>query len=184
MPSRSVGSRRGRPYVLLPAVLIALVPLGAGAEPQPFSSRHSGGHAVDPMGRCTDPTDPLDTTETMSITGEGHASHLGPVKVFQDHCVDLAGDDPLAFSDGEFVMTSADGHDSIRGTYEGRLRPTATEHVFEIDATFVITGGTGRFEGAVGGGGAGGTTDLVTSHIELDGYIELAESLGDEATLL
>lgn len=169
----------------LPAALALGLLLGGGfsptaAEDLPFRSRHSGAHQQDPNGRCKDPNDLLDTSSTMSLSGAGHALHLGRINVEQDHCVNLLGPDPLAFTDGRFTLTAANG-DTVTGTYGGRLQPTGTPNLFAIDATFLITGGTGRFAGASGGGIATGMTDLLTSEIELAGRVSLAPVMELEA---
>jgi hypothetical protein len=165
---------KGRlPTALALGLLLAWTSSLTAAEDLPFRSRHSGAHQQDPNGRCKDPNDPLDDRSTMSLSGAGHALHLGRIKVEQSHCIDLTGPDPLAFTDGLFTLTAADG-DTVTGTYGGRLQPTVTPNLFYIDGTFLITGGTGRFAGASGGGAATGMTDLLTSEIELAGHFSFA----------
>ena len=77
----------------------------------------------------------------------GTLSHLGLAKLHTTHVPDLATG---ALNDGEFTIVAANG-DEIRGTYEG----AATYDALRADlvhgaATFVISGGTGRFAGATG----------------------------------
>lgn len=155
------------------ALLLAWTSGATAGEELVFRSRHSGSHQQDPNGRCKDPNNLLDDRSTMSLTGAGHALHLGRIKVQQSHCIDLTSPDPLAFTDGVFTLTAANG-DTVTGTYGGRLQPTVTPDLFYIDGTFVITGGTGRFAGASGGGAATGMTDLLTSEIELAGRFSVA----------
>lgn len=163
---------RCRPLVLALALLLAWSSTAFAAEDLPFRSRHSGAHQQDPDGRCKDPDALLNTRSTMSLRGTGHALHLGSIAVEQDHCVDLTGPDPLAFTEGRFTLTASSG-DTLAGTYQGRLQPTVTPNLFYIDGTFLFTGGTGRFADASGGGAATGMTDLLTSEIELEGYLSL-----------
>lgn len=96
---------------------------------------------------------------TNVISGTGQLTHLGHFMTAQSHCVDLTGPDPLAFTNGIFTFTAANG-DTIFGTYSGRLVPTATPGLFQLDGEFVIEGGTGRFTDASGGGDATGEVNL------------------------
>jgi hypothetical protein len=97
---------------------------------------------------------------TVEIHGTGKATHLGQLTDDQSHCVDPAS---LAFTDGEFTFTAANG-DQIRGTYFGELVPLDPP-LFTIDGHFTITGGTGRFAGATGGGDASGVQNLATGDV-------------------
>jgi hypothetical protein len=47
--------------------------------------------------------------------------------------------------------------------YSGRLVPTATPGLFEVDGMFMIEGGTGRFVNASGGGDAGGEVKVTVN---------------------
>ena len=96
---------------------------------------------------------------TNAISGTGQITHLGRFTTAQSHCVDLTGTDPLAFTDGIFTFTAANG-DTIFGIYSGRLVPTATPGLFQVDGEFTIEGGTGRFANASGGGDASGEVNL------------------------
>lgn len=77
----------------------------------------------------------------------GTLSHLGLARLHTTHVPNLATG---ALEDGTFTIVAANG-DEIRGTYQG----TATYDALRADlvhgaATFVISGGTGRFAGATG----------------------------------
>jgi len=77
----------------------------------------------------------------------GTLSHLGLAQVKTRHIPNL---ETGALEQGTFTIVAANG-DEIRGTYEG----TATYDAVRADlvhgaATFVISGGTGRFDGATG----------------------------------
>lgn len=93
----------------------------------------------------------------ISLVGAGQATHLGLFTETQSHCVNLA---TLDFSQGQFTFTGANG-DTVSGTYSGHLVPAGPTTV-TIYGVFVLTGGTGRFTGATGGGLATGTLDLVS----------------------
>jgi hypothetical protein len=93
----------------------------------------------------------------VALVGTGHATHMGRFTETQTHCVNPTTGE---FSSGQFTTTGANG-DAIFGTYSGHVVPT-TATTGAIYGVFVITGGTGRFVGATGGGGATGTLDFVT----------------------
>ncbi|MDQ4044629.1 MAG: hypothetical protein M3173_04170 [Chloroflexota bacterium] len=106
---------------------------------------------------------------TIEITGPGMATHMGSFTTEQSHCVDPTADDPLAFSDGQYTFTDADGS-SISGRYNGRLIPTETTGVdglYLIEGRWTIDEGTGRFEGATGAGVADGLQNLTTGEASL-----------------
>jgi hypothetical protein len=105
---------------------------------------------------------------TVHIEGTGTATHLGSLTTVQSHCVEPPS---LAFTNGEFTLTAANG-DQLFGTYEGEFLPLEPP-VFTLDGRFTFTGGTGRFDGATGGGDASGTQDLATgaATVVLEGSI-------------
>jgi hypothetical protein len=100
------------------------------------------------------------------VTGSGHSTHMGKVDIWQHHFVNII---TMTFYDGTFVWTASNG-DKIEGSYYGSLIPTSAG--FEIYGSFTIDGGTGRFAGASGGGGASGMQyNDNTAELELDGTI-------------
>jgi hypothetical protein len=62
---------------------------------------------------------------------------------------------------GGGTWAAANG-DAVSFTFAGQFVPTVTPGVLENVETFELTGGTGRFEGATGGGVAGGLLDADT----------------------
>ncbi len=102
------------------------------------------------------------------VNGGGHATHLGRFSTSQYHCLDPA--DPLAFTEGVFTFTAANG-DTVFGTYAGRFIPTTVEGVSTVDGTFTFTGGTGRFAGASGGGLATGSGTATGGTVFLNGSL-------------
>ena len=94
---------------------------------------------------------------TIQITGTGTSTHLGKFTTVQSHC---AAPPSLDFTLGEFTLTAANG-DQVFGTYEGEFLPLEPP-LAAIDGALTFTGGTGRFEGATGGGDASGVQNLAT----------------------
>jgi hypothetical protein len=84
------------------------------------------------------------------VLGTGAASHIGAMTSRSIDCVNL---DPatgvFSFSSTNIVLTAANG-DQVFGIYEGTVDPTTAIGV--ITGRFTITGGTGRFLNASGGG--------------------------------
>ena len=126
----------------------------------PFKGVFSGTGTAVTGGRCP--------VLTVQILGTGHATHLGRLTTNQSHCADPTS---LEFTSGEFTLTAANG-DQLIGAYSGEFIPLEPP-LFSIDGQFTFTGGTGRFDGATGGGGASGVQNLVTGEatVELVGSI-------------
>jgi hypothetical protein len=105
---------------------------------------------------------------TVHIEGTGTATHLGSLTTVQSHCVEPSS---FAFTNGQFTITAANG-DQLFGIYQGEFLPLEPP-VFTLDGRFTFTGGTGRFDGATGGGDASGTQDLATgaATVVLEGSI-------------
>jgi len=79
----------------------------------------------------------------------GTVSHLGLSRLYTTHVPNL---ETGQLTDGTFELVAANG-DRIQGTYTGAAAYDA-EHPDELahgTATFVVSGGTGRFSGATGG---------------------------------
>lgn len=104
---------------------------------------------------------------TVSIAGPGTSTPGGALTTVQSHCINPAGANPLLFDGGVYTFTYSGGR-SITGTYSGTMVPTASPTVFALDGAFTITGGTGEFAGATGGGDASGTTDVVSGAATLN----------------
>ena len=102
----------------------------------------------------------------VTTSGSGESTHMGRTIISQQMTVDTIA---LTFYDGVFVCTAANG-DTINGGYSGYLVPTSAG--LEIHGVLTIDGGTGRFEGATGGGIASGMQfpDL-TAELIIDGAI-------------
>ena len=138
---------------------LAAVPAQAGQVMLPFKASYAG---------YFEPT-LIDVDPGFLVFAEGQATHLGRFDAEQSHKV---GPGPLDFSDGQYTFIAANG-DTIFGSYHGTLvlldEPAGA---VEFHGIWTIDGGTGRFEGATGGGTALGVglPDL-TFTLQLDGEI-------------
>jgi hypothetical protein len=159
------------------ATALALV-TGAGSTPPPTSAQGAGSnfHIVAP-GPVAFAFEPF-PCGGFRITGLAAASgtHVGSKGTMRaDEC--SRPDGPINHVDGQAVVT-ATGGDEIAIHYYGDAPAADASGAIHEDLTFVITGGTGHFEDATGGGRL--TTNgvinffgptLVTAH--LDGTIKL-----------
>lgn len=107
-----------------------------------------------------------------TIVGHGKDPQVGPVAFMGSDCITPSG--PLYnFSDGRITIVTKSG-ELIFANYSGQFVPTGegTKYVFN-NATFQITGGTGRYFRASGGGGFTGGEDMATGAgtIKLNGSI-------------
>ena len=107
-----------------------------------------------------------------TLVGHGIDPVLGPVAFMGNDCVTPNG--PLLnFSDGRITLLTKSG-EVIYANYSGQAVPTGEGNkVVYSNATFQITGGTGRYHRASGGGDFTGSQDLVTGAgtIKLSGKI-------------
>jgi len=155
---------RSRPHSLVAAAtLAAALAAPATAEPgprQPVPFRAS-----------------LSITETVAftfappcfaigaLTGTGIASQLGSVRAVSTDCINPIGmfdpNVPMSFhfaSTGTGLVIHAKG-EQIFASYSGTLQAQPSgPHA--VSGHFVITGGTGRYAGAVGGGTLSGYEDI------------------------
>ena len=102
-----------------------------------------------------------------TTTGTGKSTHMGQISIAANDCITPA-DNHYAFI-GKLTITTANG-DKISGS----LVPTDTVPVYSFsNATFQITGGTGRFSKASGNVELMGSQDIKTGEgkMEADGTI-------------
>lgn len=93
-----------------------------------------------------------------TITGTGTSSLVGPVSLAANDCITPVGND-LSF-EGKMIFTVLSG-DEIFADYYGLFIPTNIPSIFTLkDSFFNITGGTGNFLGAKGGGKLYGSEDI------------------------
>ena len=106
-----------------------------------------------------------------TTTGTGKSTHMGKISIAANDCITPA-DNHYAFV-GKLTITTANG-DKISGDYSGSLVPTDTVPVYSFsNATFQITGGTGRFSKTSGNVELQGSQDIKTGKgkMEADGTI-------------
>jgi hypothetical protein len=145
-------------WPVIVAVSVGVLPLvadRAAATERPFEARWDGN------AHLSDTEIPWITRNDE--TGEGEATHLGLFTWESVEYVDFSNFPVTISVTGQFVMTAADG-DRVYGTYETVGIPDLENGRLLIQGTFHVTGGTGRFAGASGGG-------------ELDAIAYLSEGL-------
>lgn len=96
-----------------------------------------------------------------TTTGTGQASGLGAVTGTGTDCIHASLKGRFSFRNGTMTIVTAAG-ERIRADYSGALTRTATARVYTIAGTYRITGGTGRFATASGGGALSGVENLFT----------------------
>jgi hypothetical protein len=110
-----------------------------------------------------------------TLVGHGNDPALGPVAFMGRDCVTPNGP-LLTFSDGRITLLTGSG-EVIYANYSGQAVPTGDGKVAFSNATFQITGGTGRYHRASGGGDFTGSQALLTGAgtIKLSGKITYRE---------
>lgn len=78
-------------------------------------------------------------------------SNLGDFVWSQVHCINPAQDAAFEFDFG--------GGDALLGAYSSISTPSATPGVFQVVGSYVVSGGTGSFQGYTGSMGSVGTLD-------------------------
>lgn len=115
----------------------------------------------------------------VNVVGKGTGTHLGEYTIVRRHC--FTPPDHPAFTgsvmhDGTFEITAANG-DKLWGTYSGGLEPTEFGENGPVRGILrgneVITGGSGRFEGAQGKLSSTADYDLVADegNFTIEGWI-------------
>lgn len=110
-----------------------------------------------------------------TLVGHGNDPALGPVAFMGKDCVTPNGP-LLTFSDGRITLLTKSG-EVIYANYSGQAVPSDPGKVVFSNATFQITGGTGRYHRASGGGDFTGSQELLTGAgtIKLSGKITYRE---------
>jgi hypothetical protein len=100
---------------------------------------------------------------TGALSGSGVATWMGNVTGTSQDCTNPIGPfSPTAsfqFASVNLVLNDASTGEQLTGTYSGTLTYTP-DAPHQISGNFVITGGTGRFAGATGGGTMSGYEDI------------------------
>lgn len=145
----------------------------------PFTVDYVGTYLYGPFGI---PTDKCDIN--VFVEGEGTGTHVGKSMIHFDFCVTpyFTPDGQLDHGDygnSDAYIVAANGDMlfvSVEGTvYPGRLDDHPEHVVSYWRDPFVITGGTGRFEGATGGGMTDdyNSSEDTNSHHHWEGTISL-----------
>ncbi|MFC4932808.1 hypothetical protein [Massilia sp. GCM10023247] len=146
--------------VARPAAVTLLLAASAGASAgdwvvEPIEVEGVLQEAVGPANRCL-------SKFGGTISGRGESKLMGGKVVFiGTDCITPVG--PLFnFSDGKFIVLTTSG-DQIFANYSGQFVPTGEGARYNFSgATFQVTGGTGKFARASGGGTFTGGEDMVT----------------------
>ncbi len=149
---------------LATVLMAALAASGAvaGPKPTPFEARLTLTESV--MFTGAPPCFAIGSTQAV-----GHATHLGKVTATSHDCINPQGvfnpSGPNSFSFSSLgagatglVFIAANG-DFLFVTYSG-LFTAQPSKPHRITGQFIITGGTGRFAGATGGGVLAGYEDI------------------------
>jgi hypothetical protein len=119
-------------------------PFGTNSANRPFKGSVTGEATFVPGTNCPN----FGGLRTDSAA-TGTASHLGRVSMTGQHCTPPPGQE---ITGGEMTLVAANG-DELYFEYSATGGPLPMPgEVIVIDTDFEITGGTGRFEGAQGGG--------------------------------
>ena len=135
-----------RILIMSVATMLALAisaPVAVQGTDHPFQGVvHGYGH-VEPDEACP----PVDLRSVVSTTG--YVNDLGMIELDWYNCTPAGAD--VEGIEMAFVTESGD---SVFATYEAHDAPAVGEDpmMMEITYDFAITGGTGQFEGATGGG--------------------------------
>lgn len=160
---------------LTAALLMALVwaaPAGAG-DAIPLKASAEGwvlGFNMDRdliEARCADPDN---TWAVSSFHGWGPTTHLGKTYSYAEHCSYI---EPFGtYGEGHLTLIAANG-DQLFATYGPGSSTFSDGPVVGFTDDFVFYDGTGRFEGATGGGTEVGWVNLDTGEfgVEMDGHI-------------
>jgi hypothetical protein len=111
----------------------------------------------------------------VQVAGSGQGTHVGWYTITRQHCFNPAEG---TFDDGSFELTAANGH-KISGTYSGfvagvvEFDDDGNPVVIIINATQVITGGSGRFANAQGQSELNSEFNLITQQgdFTMEGWI-------------
>lgn len=160
--------------VVRPAAAVLLLAASATASAQtssPFVLEGVLQETVGPSARCV-------SNFGGTIVGNGYSKAMNETVVFiATDCITPQG--PLFnFSEGKFIVMDKKG-DQLFANYSGQFVPTGdgTKFVFS-SASFQVTGGTGKYLRARGGGNMTGGEDMATGAgtIKLEGNVIFSPS--------
>ena len=141
-------------FVVGTTLVLAATAASAASVTKPLTVSAIIQERVGPMPRCP-------SQFGGTITGHADSALLGRSVVIGTDCITPSG--PLFnFNQGKMVIMTTTG-EQIYANYSGQFVPTGegAKYVFS-GATFQITGGSGRYWRATGGGTLNGSEDMVT----------------------
>lgn len=127
------------------AMLTLVAPSVRAESDRPFKGIFEGAFAINPA------------TLQLHFAGDGPASHLGESAIVGDSQLVPSGPGCFQIVTDTVTLTAANG-DQLVLTNSGEDCFDETGHIIGV-ATFTVTGGTGRFDGASGTG----TTEVVAT---------------------
>lgn len=127
------------------AMLTLVAPSVRAEGDRPFKGIFEGTFAINPA------------TLQLKFAGDGPASHLGESAIAGDSQLVPSGPGCFQIVTDTVTLTAANG-DQLVLTNSGEDCFDETGHIIGV-ATFTVTGGTGRFDGATGTG----TTEVVAT---------------------
>lgn len=105
-------------------------------------------------------------------SGSGKGTHLGVISLTASDCITPMQN--YFMSNGNLTLTAAN-RDTITATYSGSFIPTDNPSIYLYDGfNLQITGGTGRFQGAIGTGTLEGTSNVQTGQGIAEGILSIS----------
>jgi hypothetical protein len=136
-----------RILVILAVAALALAGLvtaaSARSSERPFKGSMEGSALFIPGTDCTTTPEGLRTDSVAT----GNVSHLGKTEMTSSHCTPAGPD----IEGGTMVLVAAND-DELYIEYTGTAREPGPDGIITVDVLYTITGGSGRFVGASGGG--------------------------------
>lgn len=161
--------------ILCGSTMVAAFPAAAAMLSFTGTQRNQDDPAAPPPERCAPAIGANIKPDPFYADG---TSNLGSFQVRQSHC--SVPPPPTPFYDGIFEWTFDLGG-SLLGTYSGMTVLTDTPGVLGIRGTYVITSGTGRFQGATGGFITEGTLRVIdgkfTAEQRFDGSFQVPDAI-------
>jgi hypothetical protein len=140
---------------LLSSLVLMTASLSALAGPtvaKPLVVNGVFSEKIGPEPQCT-------STLGGKLAGHGETAEGTPVAFVGGDCFSQSGT-TFTFSNGKFILLYPNG-DQIFANYGGQFVPTGAGTAYVMNGgTFTITGGSGTYSHALGGGYLSGTEDL------------------------
>lgn len=152
-------SSKGILVIVALLALVAVSGVSASDQARPFRGQFLTTFTPPGPGTPGCDSDPL--SGIFVIAGEGHATHLGRTTFVAD-----SEANNLGAQCGHTVLSAANG-DELEFDFSGGSTPPDPEWNITFSGIWTITGGTGRFRDAEGGGTYSGTANLLAGEGEL-----------------